>query len=76
MNVGELDYLMPGLIAQGKAEEKAEGIYLDVTPLGIQKVLGKGKVTKKMMLKANKISRIAQDKIESAGGTVEQTSGV
>ncbi len=76
MNVGELDYLMPGLIAQGKAEEKAEGIYLDVTPLGIQKVLGKGKVTKKMMLKANKISRLAQDKIESAGGTVEQTSGV
>ncbi len=82
VNVGELEAMLGELIEKGKAEEKADGtgVYLDATQLGIQKILGKGRVTKKLILKANKISRVAKEKIESAGGEVkievEAASGV
>lgn len=35
------------------------------------KVLGKGDVSHPLMLKVNKISKTAREKIESAGGTVQ-----
>jgi len=70
LNIGILEEMLEELIREGKAEEKAEGIYLDVTELGIQKILGKGKVTKKLMLTANAVTETAKGKIESAGGTV------
>ncbi|MGM0507900.1 MAG: 50S ribosomal protein L15 [Fusobacteriota bacterium] len=35
------------------------------------KILGKGEVTKKFVVKTNKISSSAKDKITAAGGTVE-----
>ncbi len=71
VNVGELEEMLPELIVAGKAEEKGDGIYLDAQELGIQKILGKGNVTKKLMLKVNKISKTAQEKIEQVGGSVE-----
>ena len=71
VNVGDLEEILEELIERGKAEEKGDGIYLDVNELGIQKILGKGEVTKKLMLKANKISKTAQEKIERVGGSVE-----
>jgi len=76
VNVGDLEEILEELIERGKAEEKGDGIYLDVNELGIQKILGKGEVTKKLMLKANKISKTAQEKIERVGGSVEVESGV
>ncbi len=79
VNVGELEEMVEELIEKGKAEE-GTGIYLDASQLGIQKILGKGKVTMKLTLKANEISRVAREKIESAGGEVkvgvEAASGV
>ena len=70
LNIGNLEEMLEELIREGKAEEKADGIYLDVTELGIEKILGKGKVTKKLMLSANAVTETAKGKIESAGGTV------
>ena len=70
LNIGILEEMLEELIREGKAEEKADGIYLDVTELGIEKILGKGKVTKKLMLTANAVTETAKGKIESAGGTV------
>ncbi|MEA2074590.1 MAG: uL15 family ribosomal protein [Euryarchaeota archaeon] len=71
VNVGDLEEMLEELIGEGKAEEKGDGIYLDANELGIQKILGKGKVTKKLMLKANKISKTAREKIERVGGSVK-----
>jgi large subunit ribosomal protein L15 len=71
VNVGELEEMLDELIVAGKAEEKGDGFYLDVQELGIQKILGKGNVTKKLLLKVNKISKTAQEKIERVGGSVE-----
>ena len=79
MNVGELEEMLGELLTAGKAEEKGDGIYLDVRELGVQKILGKGNVTRKLMLKAEKISKTAQEKIERLGGSVvdlEAESGI
>ena len=40
-------------------------------PLDGLKVLGNGEITKKLTVKAHKISETAKEKIEKAGGTVE-----
>jgi large subunit ribosomal protein L15 len=71
LNVGELDELLDDLVRDGKAEEREGGIYLNAEELGIQKVLGKGLITKKLLLKVTKISKTAQEKIEQVGGRVE-----
>jgi large subunit ribosomal protein L15 len=71
VNVGELEEMLQDLIVAGKAEEKGDGFYLDVQELGIQKILGKGNVTKKLMLKVSKVSKTAQEKIEQVGGSIE-----
>ncbi len=77
MNVGDLDNMVEEQMKAGKAKADDTGIYLDATQLGIDKILGKGNVTRKLTLKTNKISTLAREKIESAGGTVEieATSG-
>ena len=36
LNIGNLEEMLEELIREGKAEEKADGIYLDVTELGIE----------------------------------------
>jgi large subunit ribosomal protein L15 len=76
MNIGELEERLEELLEQGKAEPKGDSIYLDAQELGVEKLLGKGTVTKKLILKANKISKTAREKIEQVGGVVEVESGV
>jgi len=73
MNVGDLDKIVEEQMKAGKAkaDDTGTGIYLDATQLGIDKILGKGNVTRKLTLKTNKISTLAREKIESAGGAVE-----
>ena len=70
VNVGELDELVSFLF-----ENEAEYITLDgdkytvdLQSIGIDKVLGSGKVTKKMAVKAEMFSASARAKIEAAGG--------
>jgi large subunit ribosomal protein L15 len=76
MNIGDLEEQLEELLAQGKAKEEGDAIYLDAHELGIQRLLGKGKVTKKLMLKADKVSKTAKEKIERVGGVAEVESGV
>ena len=83
LNVGELEEMLEAeaLAAEGKvegkAEEKAEGKaeekMLDASRLGVEKILGKGRVTKRLSLtvRAKKISSRAKEKIEAAGGVVK-----
>ena len=71
VNVGELEELLEGLVKDGKAEAKADVVHLDAGTLGIEKILGAGKVTKKLQLKVNSISKTAREKIEQVGGSIE-----
>jgi len=70
VNVGELDELVSFLF-----ENEADYITLDgdkytvdLYSIGIDKVLGSGKVTKKMAVKAEMFSASARAKIEAVGG--------
>ncbi len=68
INIGELDEIASELLAEGIARESDDGIEIDITVLGCKKVLGKGKVTRNLVIKAPRFSETAVEKIEGAGG--------
>jgi large subunit ribosomal protein L15 len=65
INVGVLDELAE------KLSTKREGkLFIDLESLGCTKLLGTGKVTKPLIVKAPSCSKSAADKIREAGGQV------
>ncbi len=68
INIGELDEIASELLAEGIAREGSEGLEIDITALGCEKVLGRGKVTRALVVKAPRFSESAVKKIEEAGG--------
>ncbi|TDA32979.1 MAG: 50S ribosomal protein L15 [Hadesarchaea archaeon] len=70
INVGEIDERIEELLEKGIAERKGERIAVDVTKLGVEKVLGGGKVEHALELKAPYVTELARAKIEGAGGLV------
>jgi len=74
INIGELDKLADKLLAEGKAELKEDSVHIDLTNLGIDKILGGGKVRKKFVLTVGEVSGGAKQKLESAGCKILTTS--
>lgn len=72
INIGKIDQIINYLVKEDKAEEKDDYIYLDSDELGINKILGQGKVTKKLKIEAEDFSSTAKEKIKKAGGQVEE----
>ncbi|PTD94297.1 50S ribosomal protein L15 [archaeon SCG-AAA382B04] len=72
VNIGEIDQIIDYLLQREIAEEREDYIYVDVEKLEADKVLGKGKVTNKLKIEAEGFSSKAQQKIEQAGGKVEE----
>ncbi len=70
INVGELSEQIEGLANRKMALFDGEGYEIDLGMLGINKLLGRGKVDKKMRVKVKYASKIAVQKIEEAGGEV------
>jgi len=70
VNIGEIDSTLESLLQTGMAEKKGMEVHIDVTKMGAQKVLGAGKVTRPMQVKAYQFSGGAIEKIEKAGGKV------
>ncbi|MHA1722226.1 MAG: uL15 family ribosomal protein [Candidatus Baldrarchaeia archaeon] len=68
INIGELDEKIVFLLENKIAEYERDQIVIDVTKLGLDKVLGKGKVTKPLIVKAKSFTMSAIKKIEEAGG--------
>jgi large subunit ribosomal protein L15 len=64
-DVGELDEAAERLVEQKHAKVRTGKYYLT---LDLDKVLGKGRVTKPLIVKARSFSKRAQEKLESAGG--------
>ena len=56
------------LVARGKASKDGDAIVIDVTELGYDKVLAKGKITKAFKISAPQFSASAIEKIEELGG--------
>ena len=65
IDIGTVDENADRLVEQGRAELR-DGIYY--MQLDVDKVLGSGRVTKKMILTANSFSEKAIHELKSAGG--------
>jgi len=70
VNLDYLDEKSEDLVKQGLAQKKDNAIEIDVTDLGYNKVLGKGRVNRLLIIKSPKFSSSAVWKIEEAGGEV------
>ena len=68
IDVGALDQILPSLVAQGIAKQEGDAVAINVADMGIEKVLGSGKVTKKINISASSFSENAKAKIEKMGG--------
>jgi len=69
-----LDILMeriPQWVKKGKAAEENGAIFIDGRTVGFDKILGRGKIEKKLVLKNIKATKSALEKIEKAGGSIE-----
>ncbi len=65
INVGMLDQISGDAKI---AKEKSGAIHIDVGKIGADKVLGGGKVVKKLVITASEFSESAKSKIEGVGG--------
>ena len=71
IDVGIIDQIIPSLLAQGIAKNEGDIIVINTADIGIEKVLGSGKVTKKMNISAQAFSESAKAKIEKMGGKTQ-----
>jgi large subunit ribosomal protein L15 len=65
---GEIDQMADALLRGGLASQEGDLITLDATEIGIEKVLGGGRVTHKLSISARGFSERARAKIEEMGG--------
>ncbi len=70
INIGVLNENIDALVQQGIAKMEDDVYEIDLGALGIKKLLGKGKVTKKMRVKVKYASSNAVEKVEDVGGEV------
>ncbi len=68
IDVGTLDQIIPSLLAQGIAKQEGDAVVINAADMGIDKVLGSGRVTKKINISAPAFSESAKAKIEKMGG--------
>ena len=70
INVGELDEIARDMLRQGIVQKENNKIVIDVSVLGFNKVLGRGKITLPLKVITPAITERAREKIEAAGGEV------
>ncbi len=70
INIGELSERMDDLVEKKLALYDGDKYEVDLSILGVNKLLGKGKVNKKIVVKVKYASKIAVEKIQEAGGEV------
>jgi len=72
INVGDLDEAIDRLVAKGLATKSGTAYAIDMARLGVDKVLGSGKVTHELNLTGVKvITTGAREKVTSGGGSVD-----
>jgi len=70
LNIGHLASSLTSLVASGKIVEKNGVFVVDLTKLGIDKLLGTGIVNDKLEITVNFASAKAVQKVEAVGGKV------
>ncbi len=68
INVSAIDQYIDDFLSIGCAEYEDDQVVLDVSKLGVRKVLGSGRISRPVIVKASLFSQKAKEKIEEAGG--------
>ena len=71
INVGHLSDIIGTLVEKGIAKLEKDTYHIDLSKIGIDKLLGGGKVTKKIIIKVKEYTDSAKEKIESLGGSIQ-----
>ena len=67
INIGELEDLAIKILG---VEEAKNGAELDLTEVGIGKLLGRGSISTGFKVKVESVSASAKSKLEEAGGSI------
>jgi len=68
MNLSEVEQFLPSLSKNGFAEEKGGKWTVDLTKMGVDKLLGSGRIRMPLSIKVAEASATAQEKLKEAGG--------
>ncbi len=72
MNVCRLDAEIEKFVDKGLARREGDGrIYVNLSDIGVDKLLGGGRVSSKLVVSGGVCSEKARAKLESSGGSVE-----
>ena len=71
INLGEIQDRLPSLVEKGIAKEENGTYVVDLTSMGVDKLLGSGSVSKPMKIIVDEASERAIEKVKSSGGEVE-----
>lgn len=72
VNVSELDTVLPRLVETGDATKEGDAFAVDLSKIGIDKLLGAGQVRSKINVTVASATDRARSKIEEAGGTITE----
>lgn len=72
INIGRINEKIGEWAEAGTAEKEGGSFLLNLNELGVDKVLGKGRVDKPLIIKASEFSSKAEEKIKEAGGKLEK----
>jgi large subunit ribosomal protein L15 len=70
MNLSEVEQSLPTLAKDGFAVEKDGKWIVDLTKLGVDKLLGSGRISTAMTVRVAEASATALEKLKSAGGVL------
>jgi len=68
IDVGTLEIMAESLLLKGLAKLEGDTLAVDAAAFGVGKILGSGKVTRRMKVSAEAFSEAAKKKLEAAGG--------
>ncbi len=70
MNLSEVEQSLQALAKDGYADQKDGKWTVDLTKLGVDKLLGSGRMTTPVTIKVPEASASAEEKLKKAGGTL------
>jgi len=68
INLSQIDQIAERLLKEGTAQKQGDLIMVDLEKMGIDKVLGSGRMTHKLAVKAQYFSKGAEKKLKESGG--------
>ena len=70
MNLSEVEQALPSMVKDGFAAQKEGKWSVDLTKMGVDKLLGSGRISTAISVKVAEASASALEKLKSSGGTL------